>query len=103
MPERMTMNALSFALVLVCTTFAFAHPGHEYHVKGTVTKFRAPHFEVESLKGGATSFTLVPGTEVFLNGSRATATEIGVGMQAEVDGVENNRGLVEAKKVKLTR
>jgi len=48
---------------------------------------------------------LSPGTEVVLNNSRATATatEIAVGVRAAVDGVENNRGIVEAKKVKLTR
>lgn len=102
MYERITMNALSLA-VLLCSTLALAHPGHEYHVEGTVTKLRAPHFEVEARNGGPTSFLLVAGTEVFLNGSRATATEIAVGLQAEVDGVENERGLIEAKKVKLTR
>ena len=103
MTARPTTRVLSFALVLACSALALAHPGHEYHVEGTVTKFRAPHFEVEERKGGTTSFMLGPGTEVFLNGSRATATEIAVGVQAEVDGVENERGLVEAKKVKLTR
>lgn len=103
MTKRITTTWLSLALAGICTTLAFAHPGHEYHVEGIVTKLRAPHFEVEAPKGGATSFMLVPGTEVFLNNSRATATEIAVGVRAEVDGVENNRGIVEAKKVKLTR
>lgn len=68
-----------------------------------MTKLRAPHFEVEAPKGVTTSFMLVPETEVFLNNSRATAADIAVGTKAEVDGVENNRGIVEAKKVKLTR
>ncbi len=80
-----------------------AHPGHEYHIEGTITKVRAPHFEVKDAKGNTESFMIVPGTEVSLNNSRATATEIAVGAQAVVDGVENDRGIVEAKKVKLTR
>ena len=102
MQIRMTARAFSCALVIASSTLALAHPGHEYHVEGTITKVRAPHFEVED-KSGATSFMLVPGTEIFLNGSRATAPEITVGVKAEVDGVENDRGIVEAKKVKLTR
>lgn len=85
-----------------CSVLAANHPGHEYHVEGTVTKLRAPHFEVED-KSGPTSFMLVPSTEIFLNGSRATAGDVAVGVKAEVDGVENERGLIEAKKVKLTR
>ncbi len=91
------------ALIIAGVTLAFAHPGHEYHVRGTVTKVRAPYFEVDEPKRGTTSFMVVPGTEVFLNDSRATAAEIVTGVQAEVDGVENDKGLVEAKKVKLTR
>ena len=79
-----------------------SHPGHEYHVEGTIKKVRAPHFDVED-KRGVTTFTLVPGTEVFLNNSRAAASDIVVGTRAEVDGVENDRGLVEAKKDKLVR
>lgn len=43
---------------------------------------------------------LVPGTEIFLNGSRATATSVAVGVKAVVDGVES---IVEAKTTKLTR
>ncbi|OFW40001.1 MAG: hypothetical protein A3J29_07605 [Acidobacteria bacterium RIFCSPLOWO2_12_FULL_67_14b] len=42
-----------------------------------------------------------PRSQAWPRASRAT--EIAVGVQAEVDGVENERGLVEAKKVKLTR
>lgn len=103
MYNRMTTKMLPLGLVFAFSALAWAHPGHEYHVEGTVTKFRAPHFEVEAHKGGTTAFMLVPGTEVFVNGSRATATEIAVGVQAEVDGVENERGVVEAKKVRLTR
>lgn len=68
-----------------------------------MTKLRAPHFEVEAPKGGATSFMLTPGTEVWLNGSRATADDLAVGVKAVVDGVENDRGVVEAKQIKLTR
>ena len=103
MNKRLTTKTLSFAFLLTCAALAWAHPGHEYHVEGTVTKFRAPYFEVEEPKGGTTAFMLVAGTEVFLNNSRAIVSEIAVGVLAEVDGVENDRGLVEAKKVKLTR
>ncbi len=103
MNKRLTTKTLLFTFLFTCSTLALAHPGHEYHVEGTVTKFRAPHFEVEAPKGGTTSFMLVPGTEVFLNNSRATVSDIAVGVRAEVDGVENDRGVVEARKVKLTR
>jgi len=54
MTTRITTTWLSLALAGICTTLAFAHPGHEYHVEGIV--------------------------------------------RAAVDGVENNRGIVEAKK-----
>lgn len=97
-------SILDVVTVLVLSTaFVVAHPGHEYHIEGTVTKMRAPHFEVKDSKGDMQSFMIVPGTEVSLNNSRATATDIAVGVKAEVDGVENDRGIVEAKKVKLTR
>lgn len=98
-------NMISAATLLLLSTalVAAAHPGHEYHIEGTVTKMRAPHFEVKDSKGNTESFMIVPGTEVLLNSSRTTATEIAVGVHAEVDGVENDRGIVEAKKVKLTR
>lgn len=91
------------AFVVACSALVLAHPGHEYHVEGTISKIRAPHFAVEDAKGYVTDFMLVPGTEVFMNKSRASATDIAAGVRAEVDGVENERGLVEAKKVRLTR
>jgi len=85
------------------STLVRAHPGHEYHVEGTISTTRAPHFAVEDAKGNVTDFILVPGTEVFLNKSRAAATDIAAGVKTEVDGVENQRGLIEAKKVRLIR
>ena len=103
MTRPTVLSLLGASVLLSGALLAAAHPGHEYHVEGTVIKVRAPHFEVEDDKGNATSFMIVPGTEVSLNNSRATATEIAVGVQAEIDGVENDRGMVEAKKVKLTR
>ena len=100
---RRTVLSLLGAAILMSGALLAAHPGHEYHIEGTVTKMRAPHFEVKDAKGNTESFMIVPGTEISLNNSRATATEIAVGVQAVVDGVENDRGIVEAKKVKLTR
>lgn len=100
---RRSVLSLLGAATLMSGALIAAHPGHEYHVEGTITKVRAPHFEVKDAKGHTESFMIVPGTEVSLNNSRATATEIAVGVQAVVDGVENDRGIVEAKKVKLTR
>ncbi|MBY0493872.1 MAG: hypothetical protein K2Y23_06625 [Cyanobacteria bacterium] len=102
----MTRRTISYAaagLLLSSALLMGAHPGHEYHIEGTVTKMRAPHFEVKDAKGNTESFMIVPGTEVSVNNSRATAADIAVGVQAEVDGVENDRGIVEAKKVRLTR
>lgn len=96
------LQHIGVSVLISCAVLAAAHPGHEYHVEGTISKVRAPHFEVED-KRGPTSFMLVPGTEIVLNDSRATASEITVGVRAVVDGVENDRGIVEAKKVKLSR
>ena len=103
MTRRTVFSLLGASLLLSAGAILSAHPGHEYHVEGVVSKVQAPHFEVEDSKGNTESFMIVPGTEVSLNNSRATATEIAVGVQAVVDGVENDRGIVEAKKVKLTR
>lgn len=100
---RRSVLSLLGAATLMSGALIAAHPGHEYHIEGTITKMRAPHFEVKDAKGNTESFMIVPSTEVSLNNSRATATEIAVGVQAVVDGVENDRGIVEAKKVKLTR
>ena len=80
-----------------------AHPGHEFHVEGTVSKVRSQQFEVDEGERGKTVFEVVPGTEIFLNNARARVADIVVGRLAEVDGVENDRGLIEAKQVKLTR
>ena len=99
---RRVILQFAISVLISCALVAAGHPGHEYHVEGTINKVRAPHFEVED-KTGPTSFMLVPGTEISLNGSRATATDIAVGVKAVVDGVENDRGIVEAKKVKLSR
>lgn len=95
-------------LVLVATLAlgflgAAAHPGHEYRVDGVVTKVRLPVFEVEGSDGELVAFTIVPATEIVLGGSRATAAALAVGVKAVVDGVENDRGVVEAKKIALKR
>ncbi len=82
---------------------AAAHPGHEYRVDGVVTKVRLPVFEVEGRDGDAVAFAIVPSTEIVLDGNRATSAALAVGVKAVVDGVENDRGVVEAKKVALKR
>ena len=99
---RMRKFAFAFAL-LVSGALLAAHPGHEYHVEGVISKVRSPHFEVKDKDGGITSFMIVPATEVSLSGSRGLPSDIKAGVPAEVDGVENERGLVEAKKVKLKK
>lgn len=86
---------------LLVTVPLIAHPGHEYHVEGTISKLNSPHFDVKDKDGGITSFMIVPSTEVTLGRDRALPADIKVGVVAEVDGVENERGIVEAKKVKL--
>ena len=101
MTRRTILSVLVAAALM--SGAVLAHPGHEYHIEGTITKLRAPHFEVKDAKGNTESFMIVPGTEVTVNNARATATEIAVGVKDVVDGVENDRGIVEAKKVKLTR
>lgn len=102
--NAMTIRKLAFALgLLVSAASLAAHPGHEYHVEGTISKLRSPHFDVKDKDGGITSFMIVPGTEVTLGGNRALPADIKLGVTAEVDGVENDRGIVEAKKVKLLK
>lgn len=44
---------------------------------------------------------VVPATEVVLGGGRGLPSDIQVGVKAEVDGVKHERGVAEAKKVKL--
>ncbi len=102
--NAMTIRKLTFALgLLVSAASLAAHPGHEYHVEGTISKLRSPHFDVKDKDGGITSFMIVPATEVTFGRDRALPSDIKVGVTAEVDGVENERGVVEAKKVKLLR
>lgn len=98
----MTIRKLAFVLGLLWSSASLAaHPGHEYHVEGTISKLRSPHFDVKDKDGGITSFMIVPATEVTIGRSRGVPSDIKVGVTAEVDGVENERGLVEATKVKL--
>lgn len=100
---RLVRNGCLFALLLSFAVIAWAHPGHEYHVEGIVTKVRAQQFEVDEGERGTTLFVLVPGTEISLDDSRASVADIVVGRHAMVDGIENERGQVEAKNVKLKR
>ena len=88
-------------MTLMMAVSVSAHPGHEYHVKGTVRTARRDVFEVDE-DGGRTVFFIVAGTEVFIGQQRATAADIKVGLRVEVDGVENDRGMVEAKLVRLS-
>lgn len=102
--KQLRMRTIAFGLaLLVSGALLAAHPGHEYHVEGVIAKVQGPRFTVKDKDGGITSFMIVPGTEVSRDGSRGLPSDIMAGVLAEVDGVENERGLVEAKKVKLKK
>jgi len=87
--------------LIALSVAVFAHPGHEYRVEGVVSKVKGAFFDVEAKKGDATTFMVVPATEVFVRGSKAQASEIRVGVRARVEGVENDKGIVEAKIVRI--
>lgn len=92
-------GVLTMTLMMVVPVSA--HPGHEYRVKGTVTKVRRDVFEVDD-DGGKTVFFIVAGTEFFVGDRRAAAADVKVGLSVEVEGVENDRGMIEAKLVRLS-
>jgi hypothetical protein len=87
-------------MTLVTTVTVAAHPGHEHHAEGSVTKVRGQIFEMEDA-GGKVTFVLVASTEVFIGKIRGAPSDIKVGVLVEVDGIENERGAIEAKTVRL--
>lgn len=96
------------AAALFLTTVAAAHPGHEYKVTGTVSKvrvqqLRVQQFDVTDAKGDKTTFFATPATEVLIGSTRGTDADIKVGVSVTAEGVENNRGMIEAKVVRLRR
>ena len=105
MTEQICRRAVFTAWVvtagLILAIPVFAHPGHEYKVTGTISKISGPHFEVTDSKGSETAFMLVPATEISRNGARGAASDVKVGVRADVEGVENEKGITEAKIVKL--
>lgn len=87
----------------MCWVSWAGHPGYEYRVDGVINKVRLPVIGVESRDGDAVAFAIVPTTEIVLDGNRATSAALAIGVKVVVDGVENDRGGVEAKKVALER
>lgn len=49
MKIRTARNLLLSGLLLACSVLASAHPGHEFHVEGIVTKVRAQQFDGSSI------------------------------------------------------
>ena len=99
--RRAVFTAWVVTAALVLAMPVLAHPGHEYKVTGTISKISGPHFEVTDSKGSETAFMLVPATEISRNGARGAASDVKVGVRADVEGVENEKGITEAKIVKL--
>ena len=102
MDRRVALRCLLAMTAMTAMTAmpAAAHPGHEYHAKGSVTKVRGQIFEVDGT-GGKVTFALVAGTEVFIGKVKGAHADIKVGVRVEVDGIENDRGMVEAKTIRV--
>jgi hypothetical protein len=98
--NRRTVLQWLLTMTLVTTVTVAAHPGHEHHAEGSVTKVRGQIFEMEDA-GGKVTFVLVASTEVFIGKIRGAPSDIKVGVLVEVDGIENERGAIEAKTVRL--
>jgi hypothetical protein len=97
------------AIVLFSSAVAavsLAHPGHQYRVTGIVSKIRVQQlrleqFDVTEPHGTKTTFFANPATEVLVGKARGTDADIRVGVAATVEGVENDRGMIEAKVVRI--
>ena len=98
--NRRTVLQWLVTTTLVTTVTVAAHPGHEHHAEGSVTKVRGQIFEVED-DGGKVTCALVASTEVFIGKAKGAPADIKVGVLVEVDGIENERGAIEAKTVRL--
>jgi len=99
MDRRVAVRGV-LTMTLMTAVAAAAHPGHEYHAEGLVTTVRGQVFEVEDT-GGKVTFAVVTSTEVFVEKAKGAPSDIKVGVRVEVDGIENNRGMVEAKTVRV--
>ena len=98
--NRRTVLQWLLTTTLVTTVTVAAHPGHEHHAEGSITKVRGQIFEVEG-DGGKVTFALVPSTEVFVGQAKGAPSDLRVGVVVVVDGIENERGAIEAKTVRL--
>ncbi len=99
MNRRVALRGV-LTMTLMTAVPAAAHPGHESHAEGLITKVRGQVFEVED-SGGKVTFAVVASTEVFVGKARGAHSDIKVGARVEVDGIENDRGMVEAKTVRV--
>ena len=99
MNRRVALRCV-LTMTLIGAVPAAAHPGHESHAEGFVTKVRGQVFEVEETRGKVT-FAVVASTEVFIGKARGAHSDIKVGARVDVDGIENDRGMVEAKTVRV--
>ena len=99
MNRRVAVRCL-LTVTLTTAVPAAAHPGHEYHANGAVTKVRGQVFEVED-SGGKVMFAVVASTEVFIGKAKGAPSDIKVDVRVEVDGIENDRGTVEATTVRV--
>lgn len=104
-----TRAASLVAVVMLCTAVVpvVAHPGHEYKVSGTVSKvrieqLRVQQFEVTEADGARETFFANPATEVLVERGRGTDADIKIGAAVTVEGVENDRGMIEAKIVRIS-
>ena len=101
-PTRLSTTLLAVTLPLVAVVL-IAHPGHEYKVTGTISKVRAQQqFEVTEGDGARTTFFIVPATEVRVGSARGVIADIKVGAKATAEGIENDKGMIEAKVVRLS-
>lgn len=83
-----------------------AHPGHEYKVTGVVSKVRVQQLEVQQFditdrEGAKTTFFVNAATEVLIGRARGSLSDLKNGVTAAVDGVENDKGMIEAKVVRI--
>lgn len=98
--NRRTVLQRLLTITLVTTVRVAAHPGHEHHAEGSITKVRGQIFEVED-DGGKVTFAVVASTEVFVGQAKGAPSDLRVGAMVVVDGIENERGAIEAKTVRL--
>ena len=91
-----------FLLVGLAVRDATAHPGHEYKISGTISKVHPQQFEVTEADGAKMVFFIIPATEVRVGDARGSVADIRVGAAVVANGVENDKGRIEAKVVHLS-